>query len=159
MVATSVATLILSLKESIINVPISKISINQINYRKQNPINLNDEILEIDDALKFFENKKINSLSGIGNPKYFTKILETLNIKMSQNFIFPDHYWFNIKDIEKSLNFCDILLTTEKDFVKIKDLKLNFETKSKIFFVNMDINFDEFSYEILSQKLLNLKFL
>lgn len=153
------------------DINIIKENLNKFGFNEQNKnillseyipinfINLENKNFETSEFLKFLKNKKINSLSGIGDPDSFSKILESLKIKITKNFIFPDHYWLTTNDIEKSLINSDILLTTEKDFVKIKELflakLLNFHVKDKIFFLNMDIMFDEASYRILSQKLLN----
>jgi tetraacyldisaccharide 4'-kinase len=62
--------------------------------------------------------------SGIGNPESFKQTIINNNIKIAKEIIFPDHHKYTQKDIDhiryqaKQLN-CKIL-TTEKDYIKIK---------------------------------------
>ena len=79
-----------------------------------NPVNINE----------FDKNEKYIIFSGIGNPESFKTTLIKNNINIINEFKFPDHYNYsfndinNIKLLAKSLNAK--ILTTEKDFVKIK---------------------------------------
>ena len=67
--------------------------------------------------------------SGIGNPESFRQILINNNIKITKEIIFPDHYNYTHKDIDqikyqaKKLNLK--ILTTEKDYIKIKSIDNN----------------------------------
>ena len=96
-----------SLKESIINVPISKISINQINYRKQNPINLNDEIIKRKKSFSlllftksmFFKKEKQNN-------KYLTLFRKHL---LSEEHLLKSH--INYVLLEKKYNLNDNAIT------------------------------------------------
>ena len=103
-----------------------KIEIFLINYK---PLNLNN----------LSQNDKYLIFSGIGNPESFKDVLEKNNLKIVKEIIFPDHYEYKKKDIEKiellanSLNAK--ILTTEKDFVKLE--KFNFEN---INFLEMDLH-------------------
>ena len=62
--------------------------------------------------------------SGIGNPESFKQIVINNNIKIAKEIIFPDHHKYTQKDIDyikfqaKQLN--SKILTTEKDYIKIK---------------------------------------
>jgi tetraacyldisaccharide 4'-kinase len=62
--------------------------------------------------------------SGIGNPESFKQTLINNNIKIAKEIIFPDHHKYTQKDIDhiryqaKQLN--SKILTTEKDYIKIK---------------------------------------
>jgi len=80
--------------------------------------------------------------SGIGNPESFKNILKKNNLKIIKEIIFPDHYQYNEKDIKKIQILADKIdakiITTEKDFVKIKN------------FNNQNINFLEIELEITS---------
>ena len=70
-----------------------------------------------------FNNKKIISFAGIGNPNNFFNLLRENNINLLEKISFPDHY--NYPDIKlknlinrgKDLNAT--LLTTEKDYLRI----------------------------------------
>jgi len=67
--------------------------------------------------------------SGIGNPESFKQTLINNNIKIVKEIIFPDHYKYTQKDIDhirfqaKQQN--SKILTTEKDYIKIKSNKNN----------------------------------
>lgn len=71
--------------------------------------------------------KKALIFSGIGNPENFKKSIENLNIIVSEEIAYKDHYKFNKKDLKeieervKELNI-EIVVTTEKDFVKIEKI-------------------------------------
>lgn len=71
--------------------------------------------------------KKALLFSGIANPKNFRKSVDSLGIEIAGEISYRDHYDFTIKDIkeiEKKFNEskADIILTTEKDFVKIEKI-------------------------------------
>ena len=73
-----------------------------------------------------FNNKdKFLIFSGIGNPENFKKTLTKNKLNVIDEIKFPDHYQYTIKDIEnikqKAKKLQAKILTTEKDFVKIKD--------------------------------------
>jgi tetraacyldisaccharide 4'-kinase len=110
--------------------------------------NLDNEFIKLENIndLSNFKNSKINILTGIGNPNSFINTVKKLEIEISKTFIFQDHCWFKIEDIEKSLQNCDFILTTEKDFVKIKEILKNSKNisinKNKILCLNMDVIFD-----------------
>ena len=81
--------------------------------------------------------------SGIGNPQSFRNLLEKNNLRIIKEIIFPDHYQYNEKDIKKIQNLAyqnnAKIITTEKDFVKIKHYN------------NQNINFLEIELEINSE--------
>ena len=71
--------------------------------------------------------KKFLAFSGIGNPHTFFDTLKSLKIKLVDYKRFPDHYNYTDGDLQKlrelaKINGCK-LITTEKDYVKIKDKK------------------------------------
>ena len=73
--------------------------------------------------------KKLFVFAGIGNPENFFKLLEKKNIKINKKFKFPDHYILSKKELlniidEANKNNCQIL-TTEKDYYRIKDYKFD----------------------------------
>ncbi len=90
-----------------------------------------------------FKNKDLLAISGIGNPENFTKILKVNNLSIKEHKIFPDHYEFSKTEFEKIVNTAKNknyqIITTEKDFYKLKDfdikdlnyLKLSFEIEKK----------------------------
>ena len=82
---------------------------------------INIKELDIDEEYIIF--------SGIGNPESFKQTLINNNIKIVKEIIFPDHHKYMQKDIDhirsqaRQLN--SKILTTEKDYIKIKSNKNN----------------------------------
>ena len=95
--------------------------------------NANIEIFETNykaiNIKKFNINDEYMVFSGIGNPESFRQTLINNNIKITKEIIFPDHYNYTHKDIDqikyqaKKLNLK--ILTTEKDYIKIKSIDNN----------------------------------
>ena len=75
------------------------------------------------DINKFKTDEKYLIFSGIGNPESFKETLIENNINIIKEIIFPDHFHYTKKEIDKikvlakSLNAK--IITTEKDYVKI----------------------------------------
>lgn len=90
----------------------------EIYYSKYKPLNI-----------KEFKNKKIIAIAGIGNPNNFFELLMQNNLELVEKLDYPDHYKFKKEELEKIIvrakkNNCQIL-TTEKDYFRIKDYNLN----------------------------------
>jgi len=96
------------------------------------PLQLVDQDLEYKESSEFLRDKKIILFSGIGSPEYLRKTVENCGGNIVQTYVFGDHYWYNKTDIKllteakQSLD-ADILLTTEKDMVKIAALNTDTE--------------------------------
>ena len=81
------------------------------------------------------------AFAGIGNPDNFFKMLKRNNLNIKKTIVFPDHYEYKKSDLKKIIDESrkhDLkVLTTEKDFSKIKDFKIRnidyVETKLEIF--------------------------
>ena len=88
-----------------------------IYYSKYLPINIED-----------FREQNLLAFAGIGNPDNFFDILEQNNLKLIKKITFPDHYNYSLKELDELINFSVEnnlkLVTTEKDFFRIKYLKL-----------------------------------
>ena len=98
--------------------------------------------------------KKFLFFCGLGNPSEFERTLKKYKFKITEKFIFPDHYNFSDKDIfnikkiakRKKLN----IITTEKDY-----LRLNKKNRQNIKFLKIDLsiknmkNFSKFLFERL----------
>ncbi|MDD5021395.1 MAG: tetraacyldisaccharide 4'-kinase [Endomicrobiaceae bacterium] len=94
--------------------------------------------------LDLVKNKNIVMVCGIGSPNNFKNSINKLGLKIKKEFIFRDHYEYFTNDIEniyKKLADDDIILTTEKDEIKIKDV-INDNIKKKIFVLSTEIVFD-----------------
>jgi len=72
-----------------------------------------------------FKNKKVTAFAGIGNPINFFNLLRDNNIDILEEISFPDHYNYFGKELENLINKAKenntILLTTEKDFLRIEE--------------------------------------
>tara|TARA_Y100000591_G_scaffold328137_1_gene353951 strand:- start:508 stop:1458 length:951 start_codon:yes stop_codon:yes gene_type:complete len=104
----------------------------EIFFTKYKPINLDQ--FKTDDNFLIF--------SGIGNPDSFKNLLKTYNFKIVKEITFPDHYKYTKKDIEKIKISADShnakIITTQKDYVKIKDFNI-YDIK----FLEIDLEFEE----------------
>jgi tetraacyldisaccharide 4'-kinase len=89
----------------------------KIYYSKYIPINI-----------EIFKKKNLLAFAGIGNPKNFFDLLEENNLKVIKKVSFPDHHNFTLKEliklIEISVKNNLKIITTEKDFFRIKHFKL-----------------------------------
>ena len=114
----------------------------KIFYSKYLPINI-----------KEFENKKLFVFAGIGNPSNFFKLLSENNLDVQKQIAFPDHYKFTKSEIQKMINESSEnnleLVTTEKDYCRIKDLgfqpikflKIKLEILEKDKFINQILSY------------------
>ena len=97
---------------------------------------------------------KYLAFCGIGTPENFFNLLNENKIKVQESIVFPDHFNYKFSDInnikklaiKKNLK----IITTEKDYVKIKKFK-----KIKVKFANINlhiykkINFKKFLLKVL----------
>ena len=114
---------------------ISKIDTNiKIYQAKYTPINVNE----------FNTNDKFLVFSGIGNHKTFISMLKNNKFNIVKDIEFPDHYSYSKNDINKILSISNELdcriITTEKDYIRLKKNNLN-----KIKYIKVDL-------EILNEK-------
>ena len=76
--------------------------------------------------------------SGIGDPSSFKDILVEHKFNVAREMVFPDHYDYSLKDLEKIQNIARNeklkIITTEKDFMKIPQ-----EFKKEINFLTIDL--------------------
>jgi len=102
-----------------------------------NPINIK----------KFKNNTGYLIFSGIGNPKTFERTLTLNKVKVVKSIVFPDHYHYTDNDIRRIKQLAKKLktkiLTTEKDFLRIKKnkqgisfMKINLFIKDKRNLIN-----------------------
>ena len=93
----------------------SKISIFYSKYKLINQKDLN--------------NKKILAFAGIGNPENFFNLLVASGLNVKKTISFPDHYDFKkdeiLEIIEKAKKLNYTVLTTEKDFLRIKNFNFS----------------------------------
>ncbi|MEK7825279.1 MAG: tetraacyldisaccharide 4'-kinase, partial [Nitrospirota bacterium] len=75
--------------------------------------------------------KRLLLFSGIGNPGSFRRTIEGLGGNVIREMIFPDHHSYLIRELEQielfaSRNKIDLIVTTEKDGVKIAELPFGY---------------------------------
>ncbi|MBZ0201916.1 MAG: tetraacyldisaccharide 4'-kinase [Ignavibacteria bacterium] len=78
---------------------------------------------------------KATVFSGIAEPDSFKMLLEENKVMISDFIVFPDHHSFTLKDLDKIIKSYDRtgsthLITTQKDFVRIKNSELVLNAKS-----------------------------
>lgn len=99
-------------------------------------------------------NKNVFTVCAIGSPDNFKNSIIKLGLKIKKEFVFRDHYGYSANDIEKiykQMSDSDIILTTEKDGIKIKEI-INGEIKKKIFILSGKIVFN-FGKEKFEEKI------
>ena len=108
-----------------------------LNGNMKNNQNIKNEILKIHSAAKIFEARYIPTnlkefdskdkyfvFSGIGNHGTFISMLRENNLNVVKDIEFPDHYNYSQNDLSKIIKISKEknlkILTTEKDFVRLK---------------------------------------
>jgi tetraacyldisaccharide 4'-kinase len=72
--------------------------------------------------------KRVLALSGIGNPHSFLSLLRTEGANVVNEVSFPDHHAYTAQDVrgvEGMAKEVDWVITTEKDLVKLRRLKID----------------------------------
>jgi tetraacyldisaccharide 4'-kinase len=87
-------------------------------YAFEDFINIKDEKLEIKNAAAM-------AFCAIGDPDSFKKLLEQLHMSITHFIKFPDHHEFSDKDVNSIIELHrlepdSVILTTQKDFIRIK---------------------------------------
>ncbi len=127
-----------SIKEA--NFIIIKGEKNQIIENEIKKISPNIEIIYAENRIENNEtlkNKNFIAFTGIGNPYSFFNTLLNHNIKIIKQIIYPDHFQFTEKNYqllfqEAENNNCN-LITTEKDYVRIKE-----QFKEKVYYTKLN---------------------
>jgi len=86
-------------------------------------------------------------ITGIANPDTLVNYLRTEG-KQFEHMLFPDHYEFSSQDV-KDLNSKSLILTTEKDFMRLKQYEA---LEDKLFYLPIEVSISEsevFNKEVL----------
>ncbi len=83
--------------------------------------------------LSLVKGKSVAALCSIGDPQSFENLLRDLGADIKQKFIFMDHHVYTREEIKVLVAVClaqktDILITTQKDAVKLRRFKEEFLT-------------------------------
>lgn len=92
--------------------------------------------------------KKFIAFAGIGNPEKFFNSVEKAGGKIVMKRCFPDHYQYNNQDMQKLFSLGYPLITTEKDWVRLKK-----EYQASIEFLPVHLVWQD---NFIEQKLLEL---
>ncbi len=89
---------------------------------------------------KKLKKKKFIAFAGIGCPENYFELLKKNKFKIVKSFSFPDHYVYKSNDIDNLFNIAKrlnaALITTEKDYLRIKNAN-----KNKIMKTSIKLNF------------------
>ena len=104
--------------------------------------------LTVDEPLDWIKGRPFFSFSGIGSPKTFHDQLVRAGGRAVGSRLFPDHYEYAAADLaallrDASAAGAEVLLTTEKDWVKVSGLAGARETKPPILRVEVCIHFQQ----------------
>lgn len=106
-----------------------------IKYINKGYFDINDNLVQLDNA--------VYTLCGIANPYSFYSLINRDKINILRKFEFPDHYSFREDELRKLFTGIDkdkVIVTTEKDFVKLKDMNNLFDDY-KIVCLKIDVHF------------------
>ena len=98
------------------------------------------------------ENKKIYAFAGIANPAYFQASLRSMGSDISGFRKFRDHHHYTQKDINEIRREAGghMIITTEKDLVKLRELEL----PENVSALKIEFSVDDAFYDHLFDKLL-----
>jgi tetraacyldisaccharide 4'-kinase len=94
------------------------------------------------EKIESIKGKKVIALSGIGNPKAFTLMLEKFKPAILKPIVYPDHYRIaqsDIPAITKKAEWFDYVIMTEKDYVKF----MKFDLNEKFFFLKIEMEISD----------------
>lgn len=115
-----------------------EIPIAEVNFIPKGLKDLKDKLVyEIEDLRE----KKVIAFSGIAGPESFFKSLEKLGMEVLVTEAFRDHHQFTLDELNSLLSSAKnegaILVTTEKDIVRIKNLM----DDELFYFLDVDLRF------------------
>ncbi|OTG66257.1 tetraacyldisaccharide 4'-kinase [Acinetobacter sp. ANC 4470] len=148
------------LPEGYLREPVSRLSTGTVIEHAASPTLALNMHLEVDTPylLNAMEAKIFNpannfyAVVGIGFPQRFYQTLDSIGIHQFQCHEFPDHYDYEIADLQ--FEDSNPIITTEKDAVKILPLlKQNPDFKREIWVVPVEAVLSPECYEILHQQL------
>lgn len=134
-------------KENAPNVEILKAKFTRINpnvkfynitYLPLPLINSKREIL----SLESIKTKKVFAFSALGNPFSFETLIESYNPLEFKKIRFPDHFAYDQKtmlELFQELKNFDLLICTEKDYIKIQHLDIRNPEMEKIFVFPVEV--------------------
>ncbi len=106
------------------------------------------------------EGNKVLAISGIARPERFVSLLEEIGIKPCYFLKFPDHFAYprsSVKKIVKVYNrhAADMIITTEKDSVKLQGLK-DFNN-IPVYYLKIDLKIEDGFYKDILMSLTDIQ--
>lgn len=133
----------------------SGIPIGKFTYEPVDIVDCFDKhVMDLEDL----NQQKVIALTGIASPESFYHLLENHGALIVKKMVYPDHYFFEHKDINEILIQCAqhnaIVVTSEKDMVKIRKVTKD----SRFVSVNIQVKFLSGEDDLLQKirKILNL---
>ncbi len=125
-----------------VNLPVFRFTIKNSGF-----IDKSGNLIDIKD-------RNIIAFCGIANPARFNETLERAFIKPKKTFYYPDHHKFSLKDsakIEKEAEKigADLAVTTEKDFIRLRDLNFSIP----VVYLKIEAHFENDFYEFFVEKI------
>ena len=112
------------------------------------------------ESLAHVAGKKVLALSGIAQPERFVSLLEEIGIKTSYFLKFPDHFDYPRSSVKKIVGVynrhaADMIITTEKDSVKLQGLKdLN---NIPVYYLKIDLKIEDGFYKNILMSLAGIQ--
>lgn len=114
------------------------VPIGEIGYR---PVALHNNRFEKVMNIQELQGRKIVCVAALASPLSFFKLAQSLGADICHKFIFPDHHHYKDVDVDEIVSVARkndaLILTTEKDMVKIKRLRHSEE----FFYLEIDVYF------------------
>ncbi len=103
------------------------------------------------ESIELLNNRKVYAFAGIANPMHFMSMLASNRADVVQFKEFRDHYIYKQEDIDRIIKEASGLdiITTEKDLMKLKDLKL----PENIYTLKIDFSVEKEFYDILFERM------
>lgn len=123
----------------------------------------NENLFQIDNVknklpVSKIKGKKILIFTGIGNPAAFRRSISQYNPSSVKLISFQDHHYYNSNDIKRIINESgnfDFVITTEKDFVKLKSYRFN--SKFYVLKISLTVKEDKIFKKIIESSLREIK--
>ena len=139
--------------------------INRISHGKKifHSYYKNEYLSQIDNVksklpISKIKGKKILIFTGIGNPAAFKRSISQYNPSSVKLISFHDHHYYNSNDIKRIINESgnfDFVITTEKDYVKLKSYRFN--SKFYVLKISLKIKEDKIFKKIIDSSLREIK--
>lgn len=104
-------------------------------------------IYNINQNIPIFESQKVYAFTGIAQPEFFFSAIESHKHKLVKKVEFDDHHDYTDEDLaniitEAKISGANIIVTTEKDIVKIKPLIGKMKMDIPIYVLKLSIELD-----------------